>query len=129
MKSILILSLLVSLNAFADEAKVPAKEAAAVKPAAKVDPKVIAELEAEPPIIKGTDIEIDSYDSATDTFEVVIVKEPGVGPNVASSEDLIKATGITIGNGKKKADFVGTSHLLKEDLKMLAEDEVKARKK
>lgn len=105
MKSLIILSLLFSFNAFA---------------AAVVDT-------SEPPIAKGTDIEVDRYDVETDTFEIVIVKEPGVGPNFAASEDLFKATGLT--EVKKKKDLVGSVHKLKDSLKLLSEDEAVARKK
>ncbi|UOF01143.1 hypothetical protein [Bdellovibrio reynosensis] len=120
MKALLILTLFFSMSAFAAENE---KSVVAEKPKAAV-----VEAETEPPIIKGTDIEVDSYDAPTDTFEVVIVKEPGVGPNIATSDDLFKATGIDPEN-KKNKDLVGSTFKLKEELKLLTEEEAAARKK
>lgn len=105
MKWIIGLTLMVSLNCFA---------------------KSKAAEFTEPPIKKGALIEVEEYDSNTDTFYVKIVKEPDIGPNITTPENLYRAAGID-GKGKKKKSFVGSEFTLGEELKLLSEPQVEER--
>ena len=83
-------------------------------------------------ITKGAEIEIDSYDVDSDTYEVIVKKESEVGPNVTTLEYLQKATdgqAMPKGNSKKKSDLVGAEFTIKNDLKLLREKEVLQRAK
>ncbi|MEK2645861.1 hypothetical protein [Bdellovibrio sp. BCCA] len=122
MRFLIILTMMLSLNSFAAEKK-------SAKPEPKREPT--AEELAALSIRKDTQIEVSYYDKDSDTFEVVIVKEPGVGPNVATPEALHKAAGInadieTFQN--KKADYVGAEFQLKEDLSLLDDEQIEKRR-
>lgn len=75
-------------------------------------------------IKKGTLIEIDSYDSMKDLFTVVIVKEPGVGPNFVKSQELytkIKSQ-VSFERFKSNAkDLYGGEFELVQDLQLVEE--------
>lgn len=115
MKSLLLIGLLFSLPVFAAEKTIslPVKKMEALK------------------IKQGTAIEIDTYDVSTDTFEVVIVNELGVGPNVVSTEDLVHSigTGVSIEEFRKnKKDYQGSEFTTKSSLPLLSIEQIAARK-
>ncbi|WII70575.1 hypothetical protein QJS83_08905 [Bdellovibrio sp. 22V] len=115
MKFAIILSVLLSVNAFAAEKAADKKQA--------VDESLS--------IAKDTKIDVDFYDESSDTFEIVIIKEPGVGPNVVTPEALHKAAGINLDLKTfktKKRDYVGAEFTLIEKLPLLREEEVAKRR-
>jgi|GEM_PF-1786655 len=134
----ILLSLMISSWALAVD-KAPAKEAAPAAPA-KTEPAkdkkesrrpTQAEMEALK-IDKGANIEISYYDPESDTFELVITTEPGVGPNIATPEELHRATGMNVDFAtfsSKKKDYVGSEFQLKEDLVLISEEQVDQRAK
>ncbi len=87
---------------------------------------------AHPSLNKGTQIEIYRYDKSSDAFEVSIVKEPGVGPNVATPEALYKVIQTDVDFAtflKKKSEYVGAEFTLKEKLPLLNAAALAQRKK
>lgn len=52
-------------------------------------------LEADPPIRAHAMIEIQKFDSRSQTYSIVLTKEPAVGPNIATPEALARALGMT----------------------------------
>jgi hypothetical protein len=83
-------------------------------------------------IAKGTTVEIRSYDGASDTFELSISKEPAVGPNVTTSQNLFKALGIEKDFKefmRRKKDMMGSEFTLKERLPLLQPSDIEKRKK
>jgi hypothetical protein len=97
-----------------------------------LSPKVVFAVVERVIMKAGTEITVDHYSSDSDSFEITINKERGVGPNVATSEALQKAIG-TEGAAK---DFqrrlihdVGSIYVLKKELPLLFEKEIKERKK
>ena len=127
----ILLALLLQLSSpsFADQAPAPAP---AVK--GKFKPTTTAQVKdsiANLSIVKGTSIEIYSYDAASDTFQVSLTKEPAVGPNVVTSEDLYKALGIEHNFKefmRRKKDLMGSEFLTKEKLHLLQPSDVEKRK-
>lgn len=122
MRFLIILTMMVSLNSFAAEKK-------SAKPEPKREP-TMEELAALS-IRKDAQIEVSYYDKESDTFEIVIVKEPGVGPNVTTPEHLYKAAGIGVAMEafqEKKADYVGAEFQLKEDLTLLDDEQIEKRR-
>ncbi|KHD90043.1 MAG: hypothetical protein OM95_00545 [Bdellovibrio sp. ArHS] len=127
----IVLTLLISAFALAVD-KAPTKEVAAPKKEAKENRSPSqAELEALK-IMKGTEIEISHYDDDTDTFEVTIIKEPGVGPNVTTPEELYRATEMNVDFATfsaKKRDYIGSEFPLKEDLILIGPEQIQKRAK
>lgn len=81
----------------------------------------MAQLEAAGLIIKqGTAIEIQSYDAKSKTYELAILKEPGVGPNITTGANLSKATGIPEGELKERH---GSEIILKKPLILVPENQ------
>lgn len=84
-----------------------------------------AALPALPPresIKKGTEITIFQYNPKSDTFEITMVNEEAVGPNVVTPEGLQSAIGVS----GSLADFrkrlhrnVGANYVLKKNLPLL----------
>lgn len=50
-----------------------------------------AEYPPEPPIAKGTAIQIESYDKKTKTYSIVMPEYEAQGPNYATLKDLLAA--------------------------------------
>lgn len=87
-----------------------------------VQAKNIKQLEAEGLVIReGTVLEVQSFDSKSKTFELMIVKEPGVGPNVATAKNLVNSTGVTF---DKLKDQIGSEITLKKKLILLSNEEI-----
>lgn len=87
-----------------------------------VQAKTLKQLEAEGLVIKeGTVVEVQAFDSKNKTFELMIVKEPGVGPNIATTKSLSRATGT---DEKKLKEHVGSELTLKKKLILLSNDEI-----
>ena len=49
--------------------------------------------QANPIIMKGAKVSIDSYNPKTGLFKLIVVDEPGVGPNLVKARDLYNAIG------------------------------------
>lgn len=84
-----------------------------------------------PRLIEGAKIQIQSYDPASDTFTVQIVREPGVGPNVATPESLIEAIGLSMKPAtlrRKASEYLGAEFVLAKPMPLLFMREVEQRK-
>jgi hypothetical protein len=92
--------------------------------AAKVDDALF-----DPPIRAHTMIYVKQYDAKSSTYDVDIVDEPYVGPNIASTDDLCSAI-HSLNLSKIKSDprsIVGQEFSTDRELLLLSEDGVKAR--
>lgn len=105
MKMLIIFMMLFSLNTMAEEKKDLAK--------APSQQELLALS-----IKKGTLVEVLAYTKSDDTFELSIVNEPGVGPNIARAKDLVKV--VKLENKKlKKSEFVGMEFVLQDSLTLI----------
>ena len=77
----------------------------------------------EPPIRKGAEVQVKSYDAVTKSVEIKIVKEPAVGPNYTDPAVLATALGFKGEKAKKLVanpmSVKGVVFNLKTDLKLL----------
>jgi len=84
---------------------------------------------SEPPIRAHTMIRVKMYDAKSATYEVTIVEEPYVGPNIAVIDDLCHAV-HSLNLGKLTSDprsIIGQEFSTDSSLLLLSEDGVKAR--
>lgn len=91
----------------------------------------LADLSDTLKISKGALIEISSYDETIDVYEIIIVKEPGVGPNYTSLKNLYQALGSKESFSKFKANknsLVGSEFTLAKELRLLDEMSVDKRR-
>ncbi|KYG67605.1 hypothetical protein AZI85_17140 [Bdellovibrio bacteriovorus] len=141
MKSLLAIAITMMISPWALAVETaPAKETPAAPAKAEATPEKKkeakeprkpsqAELEALK-IMKGAEIEISHYDDDTNTFEVTIIKEPGVGPNVTTPEELYRATEMNVDFAtfsSKKRDYIGSEFQLKEDLILIGPEQIMKR--
>lgn len=81
---------------------------------------------------QGTEIEILEYIPESDTYEVSIKKEPAVGPNVVTPQELHRAIGTREtfeAFASKKNDLVGAEFQLADKMTLLSEEAIKQRTK
>lgn len=79
-----------------------------------------AEITDEPPIKKGTPIQVRAWDPLTKTYDIVMPQYEAQGPNYATLPDLIAAVpGIDSQRIQKKPELlVGNEYTLDNQLKL-----------
>lgn len=126
MKIVLFIGLVSCLIAFSLQAQVHSKSIGKVKSAQSTE-----DLSDTLKISKGTLIEVDSYDESIDVYEIIIAKEPGVGPNYTSLKKLYQALGEKESFSKFQANknsLVGSEFTLVKELRLLDEMSVDKRR-
>lgn len=85
----------------------------------------------EPPISAGAMISVEKYDPISQTYSVLITKEPGVGPNIAMPGDLVDAIStLDLEKLKQRPEYVvGNTYHLDKELRLLTEKGVAIRTK
>lgn len=74
----------------------------------------------EPPIAKGTQIQVHSWNTVTKTFDIVMTEYPAQGPNYATVADLLAAIpGIDKQRTQRKPELlVGNEYTLDKQLNL-----------
>ena len=77
----------------------------------------------EPPIKAGAMISVEKYNPKSQTYLIAIVKEPGVGPNVAMPGDLVDAIStLDLEKLKQRPEYVvGNTYHLDKELRLISE--------
>ncbi|MBX2996519.1 MAG: hypothetical protein KF681_16985 [Bdellovibrionaceae bacterium] len=105
--------------------------AQAVMPVPASPPKKASKPMERPRLIEGAKIQIQSYDPASDTFTVQIIREPGVGPNIATPEAMVTAIGLSMKPEtfrRKASEYIGAEFALVKPMPLLFMREVELRK-
>jgi hypothetical protein len=76
-----------------------------------------------PPIRAGAMISVESYDAKSKTYSIVLIKEPGVGPNIALPGDLLNSVSTLTKNELelRPESIVGNSYQLDKELLLLSD--------
>jgi hypothetical protein len=133
MKQLTLMALLLTLPLLTF-ALPPAPAKAQIKAPSKPPAKNVARTPSKMKRVEvfvGTKILIESYDESSDTFTMVLLQTPGIGPNVATPEHIREGIGLTIDTAtfrRKRDDYVGSEFVVTKALPLLFNSEVQQRR-